>query len=175
METKKRDVIQARGVALQSLTWRDVVVKLLSNEAHLPMRRRVRYVGERIQWFFKQQKGPILEFMRSLRGSPDEHMYSSLYSKTVTIIQNNDMVRNLVFDTFDKAVDRQLLRRRYLLPCALVLRSAIRKKSPRTVWVRGFDVSWEGPRGRRLVGEGSRGRGGADVHTIRVARLRGVV
>ena len=59
VETKKRDVIQAgmeiraeqavafaaftslcaqaRGVSMSSLTWRDVVVKLLSNEAHLPL------------------------------------------------------------------------------------------------------------------------------------------
>ena len=42
VETKKKDVIQARGVSMQSLTWRDVVVKLLSNEAHLPMKKRVR-------------------------------------------------------------------------------------------------------------------------------------
>merc|ERR1719343_961855 len=33
VETKKRDVIQARGVSMSSLTWRDVVVKLLGNEA----------------------------------------------------------------------------------------------------------------------------------------------
>lgn len=60
---------------MQSLTWRDVVVKLLSNEAHLPMKKRVRYVGERIKWFFQQQKDVIVDFMRSLKGSADEHMY----------------------------------------------------------------------------------------------------
>ena len=108
VETKKQDVIQARGVAMQSLTWRDVVVKLLSNEAHLPMKKRVRYVGERIKWFFEQQKDVIVDFMKSLKGSADEHMYSTLYSKTVHIIENNEMVKNLVYETFDKAVDRQL-------------------------------------------------------------------
>merc|ERR1719247_3944540 len=36
VEMNKRDVIQARGVSMSSLTWRDVVVKLLSNEAHQP-------------------------------------------------------------------------------------------------------------------------------------------
>jgi GTP-binding protein EngB required for normal cell division len=41
VEVKKRDVIQARGVSMSSLTWRDVVVKLLSNEAHLPLQRRL--------------------------------------------------------------------------------------------------------------------------------------
>merc|ERR1712014_558446 len=59
-ETKKRDVIQARGVSMSSLTWRDVVVKLLSNEAHLPLQRRVLYVGERIKWFFENQKAAVL-------------------------------------------------------------------------------------------------------------------
>merc|ERR1719199_2432209 len=44
VETKKKDVIQARGVSMSSLTWRDVVVKLLSNEAHIPMQKRVQYV-----------------------------------------------------------------------------------------------------------------------------------
>jgi len=44
VETKKKDVIQARGVSMSSLTWRDVVVKLLSNEAHLPLQRRVQHV-----------------------------------------------------------------------------------------------------------------------------------
>merc|ERR1712014_7167 len=66
VETKKRDVIQARGVSMSSLTWRDVVVKLLSNEAHLPLQRRVQYVGERIKWFFQVQKDAVLDFMANL-------------------------------------------------------------------------------------------------------------
>merc|ERR1711871_432469 len=44
-ETNKRDVIQAHGVSMMSLTWRDVVVKLLSNEAQLLLQKRVQYVG----------------------------------------------------------------------------------------------------------------------------------
>merc|ERR1712087_138291 len=76
VETKKRDVIQARGVSMSSLTWRDVVVKLLSNEAHLPLQRRVQYVGERIRWFFERQKEATLQFMGSLEGTPRAQMYS---------------------------------------------------------------------------------------------------
>merc|ERR1719343_1937550 len=76
VETKKRDVIQARGVAMSTLTWRDVVVKLLSNEAHLPLQRRVCYVGERIRWFFESQKEAILSFMLSLEGTPAASMFS---------------------------------------------------------------------------------------------------
>jgi hypothetical protein len=41
VDVKKKDVIQARGVSMSSLTWRDVVVKLLGNEAHLPLVRQV--------------------------------------------------------------------------------------------------------------------------------------
>eukprot|EP00397_Hematodinium_sp_SG-2012_P012146 GEMP01012308.1.p1 GENE.GEMP01012308.1~~GEMP01012308.1.p1 ORF type:complete len:502 (+),score=108.65 GEMP01012308.1:251-1756(+) len=52
VETKKKDVIQARGVSMHTLTWQDVVVKLLTNEAHIPMRKRIQYVGERIKFFF---------------------------------------------------------------------------------------------------------------------------
>merc|ERR1719178_398004 len=70
VEMNKRDVIQARGVSMSSLTWRDVVVKLLSNEAHVPMQKREQYV--------------------------------------VKLIHENEMVKQLVFETFDKAVDRQL-------------------------------------------------------------------
>merc|ERR1719473_2329448 len=108
VETKKKDVIQARGVSMSSLTWRDVVVKLLSNEAHVPMQKRVQYVAERIRWFFCTQKDVIIDFMESLKGSADEQMYSTLYSKHVKLMQENEMIRSLVFETFDKAVERQL-------------------------------------------------------------------
>merc|ERR1711874_646897 len=80
-ELKKRDVIQARGVSLSSLTWRDVVAKLLSNEAHLPLQRRVQYVGERIKWFFQSQKDAVLSFMDKLEGTPNANLFSPLYPK----------------------------------------------------------------------------------------------
>jgi len=67
VEIKKRDVIQARGVATGSLTWRDVVVKLLSQEAHQPLQRRILYVAERIRWFFENQKDAVVEFMHAQR------------------------------------------------------------------------------------------------------------
>merc|ERR1712226_1609640 len=70
VETSKRDVIQARGVSMSSLTWRDVIVKLLSQEAHMPLQRRVQYVGERVKWFFQIQKEAVLEFMDKLEGTP---------------------------------------------------------------------------------------------------------
>merc|ERR1740123_347870 len=108
VETKKRDVIQARGVSMTSLTWRDVIVKLLSNEAHHPLQRRVQYVGERIKWFFEAQKDVIIEFMQSLEGTPIANMYSALYTKHVKLIQQNEMMKHLIYQVYDSACQRQL-------------------------------------------------------------------
>jgi len=108
VETKKRDVIQARGVALSSLEWRDVVAKLLSNEAHLPLQQRVLYVGERLRWFFERQKEAVLEFMDTLEGTPKGSMFSALYPKHVKLIKNNEMIRHLVYQTYDATCQRQL-------------------------------------------------------------------
>merc|ERR1712139_54803 len=107
-ETKKRDVMQGLGVALGSITWREVVVKLLNHDAHLPLQKRVKYVGERIKWFFMQQKEPIVEFMLRLKGSPDEKLYSVLYSRNAKLLEENQTIRKLVFDTFDSVAGRQL-------------------------------------------------------------------
>jgi len=108
VEIKKVDVIQARGVSTGSLTWRDVVVKLLGNEAHLSLQRRLRYVAERIKWFFERQKEPVLEFMDGLDGTPIANLYSPLYTKHGKLIKENNMIRNLVFQTYDGACARQL-------------------------------------------------------------------
>jgi len=108
METRKRDVIQARGVSNGQLDWRDVVVKLLSNEAHIPMKRKVRYAGERIKFFFQCQKEPILHFMGNIKGSSDEKNFSALFTKHVKLIESNETIKNRIFHTYDTTVDRQL-------------------------------------------------------------------
>jgi len=108
VETKKQDVIQARGVSMSTLTWRDVVVKLLSSEAHLPLQKRVQYVGERIRWFFERQKEAVLEFMDKLEGTPGANLYSPLYPKHAKLIKQNEMIKYLLFQTYDKACQRQL-------------------------------------------------------------------
>jgi hypothetical protein len=108
VDIKKRDVIQARGVSMSSLTWRDVVVKLLNNEAHLPLKRRVLYVGERLKWFFEKQKDAVIEFMEGLEGTPAASMFSPLYPKHVKLIKNNQMIKHLVYQTYDDACHRQL-------------------------------------------------------------------
>jgi hypothetical protein len=108
VEVQKRDVIQARGISTGSLTWRDVVVKLLSNEAHQPLQRRIQYVGERLLWFFQNQKEAVLEFMSRLEGTPFANVYSPLYPKHAKLIKQNEMIKHLVFQTYDKACARQL-------------------------------------------------------------------
>mmetsp|Transcript_47732 Transcript_47732/g.104038 ORF Transcript_47732/g.104038 Transcript_47732/m.104038 type:complete len:728 (-) Transcript_47732:125-2308(-) len=108
IETKKRDVLQSHGISMGSVTWADVVVKLLNHDAHLPLQKRVLYVGERVKWFFQMQKEPIVHFMASLKGSPDEKLFSVLYHKHAKLIQENATIRKLVFETFDQVVERQL-------------------------------------------------------------------
>merc|ERR1719469_1813836 len=103
VETTKRDLLQALGVSTSSVTWRDVVVKLLSNEAHVSLQRRVQYVGERIRWFFERQKDTVVQFMAQLEGTPGARMFSPLYPKHVKLIQRNDVVRHLIYQAYDAA------------------------------------------------------------------------
>merc|ERR1719502_2414968 len=105
-ELKKKDVIQARGVSLQTLTWRDVVVKLLINEAHQPLLRRVNYVGERIKWFFMNQKDAVLTFMEKLEGTPSGLLYSPLFPRHAKLIKKNEIIKKLVFDTYNAVADK---------------------------------------------------------------------
>jgi hypothetical protein len=107
-DTKKKDVVQARGVAMTSLTWRDVVVKLLSAEAHLPLQQRVQYVGERLTWFFEYQKPYILDWMLSLEDSPSRATMDQLLIKHSKLIANNSMMQMLIYEAYDRAARRQL-------------------------------------------------------------------
>jgi GTP-binding protein EngB required for normal cell division len=107
-EIKKKDVLQAFGISMSSVTWREVVVKLLNHNAHLPLQRRIQYVGERVRWFFIQQKDPIVQFMKGLKGSPDEKLFSVNFSRHAQFIEDNQTIKKLVYDTYDRVVDRQL-------------------------------------------------------------------
>jgi len=107
-EIKKKDVLQSFGISMSSVTWREVVVKLLNHNAHLPLQRRIQYVGERVKWFFIQQKEPIVQFMKGLKGSPDEKLFSVNFSRHAQFIEDNQTIKKLVFETFDTVVDRQL-------------------------------------------------------------------
>jgi len=107
-EIKKKDVLQSFGISMSSVTWREVVVKLLNHNAHLPLQRRIMYVGERVKWFFMQQKEPIVQFMKGLKGSPDEKLFSVNFSRHAAFIEDNQTIKKLVFETYDAVVDRQL-------------------------------------------------------------------
>lgn len=106
-ETKEIDIIQAKGVSVHQVTWSDVVVKLLGNEAHNPMKKRIQYAAERVAFFFKSQKSVVLDFMSGIQGTSDAKMFSELYPKYASVIKSNEVVQHLIYDAFDKAVERQ--------------------------------------------------------------------
>ena len=101
VEVSKRDVLQARGISVGQVSWQDVVLKLLTNEGQPQVRRKINYVGRRIEWFFSLQKEIVVEFMDTIRGSPDEHLYSQLFTRRVQLIKENELARSLLFQKFD--------------------------------------------------------------------------
>jgi GTP-binding protein EngB required for normal cell division len=110
-EVQLSQVAQGLGISIGSVTWKEVIVKVLNHYAHLQLQDRVKYVGERIKWFFLQQKEAIVEFMLDLKGSTREKLYSVLHTKNARLLQQeggNQTIRKLVYDTYDQVADRQL-------------------------------------------------------------------
>ena len=107
VEVSKRDVLQARGISIGQVSWQDVVLKLLANEGQPQVRRKVNYVARRIEWFFQMQKDCVIEFMDSIKGSPDEHLYSQLLPRRVQLIKENQLARDLLFQKYDSFLVRQ--------------------------------------------------------------------
>ena len=107
VEVSKRDVLQARGISVGQVSWQDVVLKLLAGEGQPQVKRKVRYVGKRIEWFFSLQKEIVVEFMDTIRGSPDEHLYSQLFTRRVQLIKENELARSLMFGKFDSFLSKQ--------------------------------------------------------------------
>merc|ERR1712113_900272 len=48
--------------------------------------------------------------MKSLKGSPDEKIYSKTYPRHAKLLESNLTMRKLVFETYDNVVQRQLER-----------------------------------------------------------------
>jgi hypothetical protein len=107
VEVSKRDVLQARGISIGQVSWQDVVLKLLANEGQPQVRRKINYVARRIEWFFSLQKDTIIEFMDSIKGSPDEHLYSQLFTRRVQLIKENELARELLYKKFDYFLVKQ--------------------------------------------------------------------
>ena len=107
VEVSKRDVLQARGISIGQVSWQDVVLKLLANEGQPQVRRKINYVARRIEWFFQMQKDCVVEFMDSIKGSPDEHLYSQLFPRRVQLIKENQLARDLMFRKYDSFLSSQ--------------------------------------------------------------------
>eukprot|EP00397_Hematodinium_sp_SG-2012_P010239 GEMP01010348.1.p1 GENE.GEMP01010348.1~~GEMP01010348.1.p1 ORF type:complete len:726 (+),score=148.66 GEMP01010348.1:83-2260(+) len=106
-EVTKKDVVQARGVSLGTVTWMDCTVKLLRQKAPQKTERHVRYVAERIRWFYSIQKEAIVDFMSEVDQSSESRLFSKLFGTRGRMLKENDVIRSLVYNRYELVLERQ--------------------------------------------------------------------
>jgi len=106
-EVTKKDVVQARGVSLGTVTWMDCTIKLLRQKAPQKTERHVRYVAERIKWFYSIQKEVIVHFMTTVEESSEARLFSNLYSTRGRMMIENDVIKSLIYHRYELVLERQ--------------------------------------------------------------------
>merc|ERR1719183_491431 len=100
-EVSPNEVANAAG---DGKDWMKTVTKLCGQKGILTVVGKVKYVSLRLQYFFKSQKAVLQEFMATLQGSAEEHLFSNQFTTMFPILRDNDIARELIFSKFDEVV-----------------------------------------------------------------------